>query len=78
MAAVFGDRFTQLPELDLTYVVEKESSCTEPIILCSTPGYDASYKVDDLAAKVKHPYKSLAMGSDEGFELAGWGNQFNN
>ena len=34
------------------------------------PGYDASSKVDDLAVQTKHGYKSLAMGSDEGFELA--------
>lgn len=38
--------------------------------MCSTPGYDASSKVDDLAAKMRQPYKALAMGSDEGFELA--------
>lgn len=57
--------------MDLQDVIEKESNCNEPIILCSTPGYDASFKVDDLAAKTKKPYKALAMGSDEGFELAG-------
>ena len=82
MAKVFSDDFTALPELDLSYVVEvnrkawrisfvqKESNANEPIILCSTPGYDASSKVDDLAAKMRQPYKALAMGSDEGFELA--------
>src|SRR4051794_28088588 len=49
---------------------QKESHSSEPIFLASTPGYDASSKIDDLAVKMKHPYKALAMGSDEGFELA--------
>lgn len=68
--AIFGDAFTRAPELDLVEITERESHCNEPLILCSMPGYDASSKVDDLAARLKKPYKALAMGSDEGFDLA--------
>ena len=57
-------------ELSLVEVLEKESNCHEPLIFCSKPGFDASSKVDDLAVKMNKPYKSLAMGSDEGFEMA--------
>eukprot|EP01114_Cavostelium_apophysatum_P023031 TRINITY_DN854_c0_g1_i2.p1 TRINITY_DN854_c0_g1~~TRINITY_DN854_c0_g1_i2.p1 ORF type:complete len:4577 (-),score=1545.65 TRINITY_DN854_c0_g1_i2:38-13768(-) len=70
VASVFGEDFLHTPELDLVHVVEKESIASEPIMLCSMPGFDASSKIDDLAAKMKKPYKALAMGSDEGFALA--------
>lgn len=33
-------------------------------------GYDASNKVDRLAAERKASYKSVAMGSSEGYDLA--------
>jgi dynein heavy chain 1 len=68
--SVFDDGFLQLPELDLGLVVEKESSSISPLLLCSTPGHDASYLVDDLASRTKKPYKALAIGSAEGFDLA--------
>ncbi len=70
VAAVFGPDFANLPELNLVEVVEKESNCHAPLILCSKPGFDASSKVDDLAVKMGKQYKSLAMGSDEGFDMA--------
>eukprot|EP01117_Protostelium_nocturnum_P006264 TRINITY_DN2259_c0_g1_i6.p1 TRINITY_DN2259_c0_g1~~TRINITY_DN2259_c0_g1_i6.p1 ORF type:complete len:4259 (-),score=1954.67 TRINITY_DN2259_c0_g1_i6:110-12886(-) len=71
VASVFGPSLLASGnDIDLGETVEKESNCNEPLILTSSPGFDASVKVDDLAAKYKKSYKSLAMGSDEGFELA--------
>lgn len=70
VGSVFHSRFTYLEELDLSKVVEKESHANEPLILAATPGYDPSSQVDDLALRMNKTYKALAMGSDEGFELA--------
>jgi dynein heavy chain 1 len=68
--ALFAADFIRLPELDLGHVVEREAGPSTPLMLCSMPGYDASYKVDELAAQTKKPYKSLAIGSAEGFDQA--------
>jgi dynein heavy chain 1 len=68
VTSVFSSEFINLPELNFVEVIEKESSCHEPLILCSKPGFDASSKVDDLAVKMGKQYKALAMGSDDGNE----------
>lgn len=54
---VFGEQFLHQTEADLAQVVEKESNCTIPLILCSTPGFDASWRVESLAAQLNKPYK---------------------
>ena len=41
-----------------------------PILLCSVTGYDASGRVDDLAASQSKQCTSIAIGSSEGFSLA--------
>lgn len=41
-----------------------------PILLCSVTGYDASGRVDDLAAQQGKQCTSIAIGSAEGFSLA--------
>ena len=38
-----------------------------PILMCSVPGYDASGRVDDLAAELGTNVSSVAIGSEEGF-----------
>ena len=38
--------------------------------MCSVPGYDASSRVDDLAAEMNKPVTSIAIGSAEGFNEA--------
>eukprot|EP01133_Synstelium_polycarpum_P001082 gene1082-1226_t len=70
VASVFGEHFLSVQEADLATIVERESKAMAPLLLCAVPGYDASSKVDDLAAQLRKPYKSLAIGSPEGFELA--------
>ena len=41
-----------------------------PVLLCSVTGYDASGRVDDLAAHQSKQCTSIAIGSAEGFNLA--------
>ena len=68
VAAVFG------PELfessgDLKDVVEQVSAST-PIALSSSPGFDASYKVDALVDRLHAACANLAMGSNESLASA--------
>lgn len=51
-------------------MVSTEVEAASPICLCSVPGYDASYRVDNLVALAKVKCASVAMGSQEGFVLA--------
>jgi dynein heavy chain 1 len=57
-------------ELNLVNIVNDEIKCNTPILLCSVPGYDASGRVDDLAANQGKQCTSIAIGSAEGFNLA--------
>ena len=66
--AVFGKGFLQTSG-SLQQVTEQVSSTT-PIALCSSPGFDASYKVDNLVERQNVPCGSIAMGSTEGITAA--------
>jgi dynein heavy chain 1 len=55
--AVFGDGFMWRGDVSLKKVVEEESKCSAPLLLCSQPGFDASGKVDDLAFELKPQFK---------------------
>jgi dynein heavy chain 1 len=70
IASVFGESFMSVVEADLGEIVQSESNASSPLLLCSAPGYDSSYKVDDLAVVTKKPYKAIAIGSAEGFDMA--------
>ncbi|CAM0135389.1 unnamed protein product [Umbelopsis sp. WA50703] len=68
---VFGPEFVNNEELNLSNLVTKETSSSTPIALCSIPGYDASYRVDQMvSANSDIRCTSVAMGSAEGFTLA--------
>ncbi len=67
---VMGEKLLKIPEVDLVNIVEKESNCRSPLLLCSAPGYDASFKVDHLAKTMNKKYQSVAIGSAEGFDMA--------
>merc|ERR1712137_1053798 len=67
---VFGEQFLRAAELNLAEIVENESHADSPLLMASMPGHDAVGLVDDLAAKMKKPCKSIAIGSPEGFDLA--------
>lgn len=55
---------------ELADMVASEIEAASPVCLCSIPGYDASYRVDNLVATTKAKCTSVAMGSQEGFALA--------
>lgn len=68
---VFGSSFTRMDEYEFSTVFERESKPNTPFLLCSAPGFDASLKVDELAAKIRpRAYEPIAIGSQEGFDLA--------
>lgn len=67
---VMGDEFLDVPQLDLSHVVQKESNAKSPLLLCSAPGFDASFKVDQLVKELGKKYVSVAIGSAEGFDQA--------
>ncbi|KAI9803379.1 MAG: hypothetical protein M1833_000898 [Piccolia ochrophora] len=50
---------------DLQEIVDQVSSTT-PIALSSSPGFDASYKVDNLVERMHTQCTNIAMGSSEG------------
>lgn len=64
VTAVFGKDFLDIAG-DLKHTVDQVSAVI-PIALCSSPGFDASYKVDNLVARVKAQCTNIAMGSSEG------------
>jgi dynein heavy chain 1 len=42
----------------------------EPILLSSAPGFDPSYKVEQLSKEMHNKLFPVAIGSSEGFEVA--------
>ena len=49
---VLGDKFMDEIPVDMRGVVEKESTSRTPILLCSAPGFDPSFKVEQLAKEM--------------------------
>lgn len=65
---VFGKDLFETTE-DLQHIVSQVVP-TSPIALSSSPGFDASYKVENLVEKTKSQCFSIAMGSNEGVTSA--------
>ncbi|TFK76697.1 dynein heavy chain protein 1 [Pluteus cervinus] len=55
---------------DLGAMVADEVPAQTPVALVSVPGYDASYRVENLIKNTSARSTSVAMGSQEGFTLA--------
>lgn len=66
--AVFGRELFE-GGADLKDVVDQVTA-TRPIALSSSPGFDASYKVDALVEATRATCANIAMGSNEGLESA--------
>ncbi|VDL72361.1 unnamed protein product [Nippostrongylus brasiliensis] len=49
---------------------EAAVSSSDPILLCSATGYDASGKIEDLGIQTGRQVTSIAIGSSEGFSQA--------
>jgi len=63
------------PECRDDYTIELKSavhSCKskEPILLSSAPGFDPSFKIEQLSKETSNKLISVAIGSPEGFDLA--------
>lgn len=67
---IFGSDLADQADYDLSAMVTGEVGSTNPVALASVPGYDASYRVDNLCRSVGADCTSVAMGSVEGFRLA--------
>lgn len=72
VSSVFGDdyKWRQLATVSLQVIVDRDSQCSTPLILCSDVGHDASSKVDSLASTVGKSLLQVAMGSAEGYSEA--------
>lgn len=62
-----GEMFDYVEDLKETV---SQVSATVPIALVSSPGFDASYKVDGLVERMGVRYTNIAMGSNEGVASA--------
>ncbi|CEH14527.1 cytoplasmic dynein heavy chain 2 [Ceraceosorus bombacis] len=67
---VFGADILADTAYDLKSIVSDEVGAQTPIALCSVPGFDASYRVDQLVRSTCVKCISVAMGSAEGFAQA--------
>jgi dynein heavy chain 1 len=68
VTAVFGPGLLDTTE-DLKQTVDQVSA-SSPIALCSSPGFDASYKVENLVERSRTTCTNIAMGSNEGLASA--------
>jgi dynein heavy chain 1, cytosolic len=67
--AVLGEECTEDYTIDFKNAIQSIKS-KEPILLSSAPGFDPSFKVEQLSKETNTKLHSVAIGSAEGFELA--------
>ncbi|XP_077125303.1 cytoplasmic dynein 1 heavy chain 1 isoform X2 [Ranitomeya variabilis] len=72
VSTILGESFMSVMDqpLDLAHIVDTEVKPNTPVLMCSVPGYDASGRVEDLAAEQNTQITSIAIGSAEGFSQA--------
>lgn len=63
VGTVFGPSFLDVAE-DIARIVHGVTA-SSPIALCSSPGFDASYKIDQLVERTQAKCTNVAMGSNE-------------
>jgi dynein heavy chain 1 len=66
LALVLGDEITSVGQVNLNEFVS-EAAPKNPLLLVSAVGFDASYKVDQIAKQANKKYTSIAIGSPEAF-----------
>ena len=54
----------------LDHFIHLQVKPTNPVLMCSVLGFDASDRVQDLASQCNKPITSIAIGSEEGFSQA--------
>ena len=70
MRVAFESDISAESTYELGAVVADEVPAATPLALISVPGYDASYRVENLVKNAGARSASVAMGSQEGFTLA--------
>jgi dynein heavy chain 1, cytosolic len=70
VGVVFETDLAVQSSYDLGAMVADEVPAATPLALVSVPGYDASYRVENLIQNTGARSSSVAMGSQEGFTLA--------
>ena len=61
--SILGDKFMDEVPVDMKLVVEKECTSRTPILLCSAPGFDPSFKVEQLSKEMGIRLVAVAIGS---------------
>lgn len=54
--------------LEISDVVDRESNSKIPILLCSAPGFDPSFKIESLSKQRSIKLQAVAIGSGESLE----------
>ncbi|KAK9451852.1 dynein heavy chain, N-terminal region 1-domain-containing protein [Limtongia smithiae] len=66
VSRAFGLRISQDEDIGiLGTIVTKQVTMSTPIVLCSVPGYDASYKIENFVTAQGIKCTSIALGSEE-------------
>lgn len=71
--SVMGPDFLDLPVLTpeyLSFIAQSQASNSSPVILISAAGFDVSGRVVSLADTMRKKLKSIALGSQEGYNAA--------
>jgi dynein heavy chain 1 len=68
--SLLGEKFLEVPQLDLNKLVQQDTDPKTAILMCSAPGFDPSFKVEQLAKDTNSKLISVAIGSAEGFDQA--------
>ena len=64
---LLGDHFLDVPQIDLNKLVNVDTDPKTPILICSAPGFDPSFQVEQLAKVTNARLISIAIGSTENF-----------
>lgn len=67
---VFSKTFLNSDTLNLQESVTEDCDCKSPIFMSSAAGFDPSGKIYELAKLIGKKYEDVALGSQEGFDLA--------
>lgn len=57
-------------QIDMQYITQQEANPKSPLLMCSSPGFDPSFRVEALSREQGVRLISVAIGSAEGFVQA--------
>lgn len=64
---VMGQGFLNEIQIDMKQIADNEASPKSPLLMCSSPGFDPSYRIENLSREVGIRLITVAIGSEEGF-----------